>query len=229
MKAPTFKPGKSPAESLAAGSTATRPTHPGYAPPPKRRRSPATTLAGIAIVLLAGLLGVLAYRSVGNGHDVVAARSTIHRGEIIGREDLITVRIGVDPALKPLAAGQMSMAVGKRAALDIAAGSMVTADSISAQLVPAAGASLIGVQLTSAQMPSGDLRAGDRVRLVHVPEKNQANTPTAPVTANVVSVAASTRGDARVVDVEIPQADAPTWAALAAQVRVVLVLETRER
>ena len=223
MKAPTFKPGKSPAESLAAGSTATRPTHPGYAPPPKRRRSPATTLAGIAIVLLAGLLGVLAYRSVGNGHDVVAARSTIHRGEIIGREDLITVRIGVDPALKPLAAGQMSMAVGKRAALDIAAGSMVTADSISAQLVPADGASLIGVQLTSAQMPSGDLR------LVHVPEKNQANTPTAPVTANVVSVAASTRGDARVVDVEIPQADAPTWAALAAQGRVVLVLETRER
>jgi hypothetical protein len=201
------------------------------APPAKRQRRPILTLAGIALVLLAGLGAALAYRSLGTGHDVVAVRQTVHRGEVITAQDLMTVRIGLDPALHPLSSDQLAATIGKRAAMDLPAGGVVTRDAVTEQVTPPAGASLIGISMTSAQMPSEPLRAGDKVRLVAVPKQAteaSAGTPDT-VTGTVVSSRPSARGDGMVVDVEVPVADAPTWAARAALNQVALTLETRER
>lgn len=204
---------------------------PGYAPP-KRRRNPLAIIGGIALIILAALAAALAYRSLGTGHDVVAARQTIHRGEVITREDLITVRIGIDPALRPLPADQVPQIVGRRAAVDVAGGGVLTQDVVTAAVIPASGSSLIGVQLTAAQLPSENLLAGDTVRLVTVPHPNQAPAAGGEVESidgTVVQSRPSPRGDAQIVDVEIARAQAPTWAARAATGQVALVLETRQR
>ena len=77
------------------------------APPPKLRRRPLLVVASVAAVCLGGLLGVWAYTSVTTAQEVVAVRSTVQRGALISRDDLVTVRIGVDPALNPVPAGQL--------------------------------------------------------------------------------------------------------------------------
>jgi len=194
----------------------------------KRQRRPILTLLGIGLVLLAGLGAALAYRSLGTGHDVVAVRQTVHRGEVIETKDLMTVRIGIDPALHPLAGDQMSAAVGKRAAWDLPAGGVVTQDALTTQVIPPSGSSLVGVSMTPAQMPSEPLRSGDRVRLVAVP-KQGTGADAETIAGTVVSSHGSARGDSTIVDVEVPVAEAPTWATYAARGEVALTLETRER
>ena len=88
----------------------------GIAPPPKLRRRPLLVVASVAAVCFGGLLGVWAYTSVTTAQEVVAVRSTVQRGALISREDLVTVRIGVDPALNPIPAAQLDGVVGQRAA-----------------------------------------------------------------------------------------------------------------
>lgn len=234
---PADTPPTTPSASLAGptGRTATSTAGPTrFVPPAKRARRPILTLAGIALVLLAGLGAALAYRSLGTGHDVVAVRETVHRGEVITAQDLMTVRIGIDPALNPLPGDQLQAAVGKRAALDLPAGGVVTQEALTDQVVPPSGSSLVGIQLTQAQMPSEALRAGDHVRLVAIPQQTttgegEGGGDPATVTGTVVSSRASARGDGMVVDIEIPVAAAPQWAAYAARNEVALLLETRER
>lgn len=222
----TKTPEPTPAAALAAAPSSAR-----VAPPVKRHRRPILTLLGIGLVLLAGLGAALAYRSLGTGHDVVAVRQTVHRGEVIDAKDLMTVRIGIDPALHPLAGDQMSSAVGKRAAWDLPAGGVVTQDALTPAVIPPTGSSLVGVAMTPAQMPSEPLRAGDRVRLVAVPKQGTETAAGAAETiaGTVVSTRGLTRGDSTIVDVEVPVAEAPTWAAYAARGEVALTLETRER
>src|SRR5665811_1379086 len=90
-------------------------------------------------------LAVWAYTGASTSQDVLAVRTTVHRGELITRDDLMTVQIGVDPALKPLPASAADTVVGKRAAMDLAAGGLVTAEDVTSAVVPAKGMSLVGV------------------------------------------------------------------------------------
>ena len=116
------------ATNTSSLTAAPGPGQPVFAPPPKMRRRPFVWLTGAALVILSALTAAWAYRSIGQGHDIVALRSTVHRGEVITREDLMTVRIGTDPALHPLSAAQINDAVGKRAALDLAAGGVLSGE-----------------------------------------------------------------------------------------------------
>src|SRR5215207_6016180 len=65
------------------------------APPPNLRRRPLLAVASIAAVCLGALFGVWAYTSVTTTQEVVAVRSSVQRGELISREALVAVRIGV--------------------------------------------------------------------------------------------------------------------------------------
>ena len=219
------------ATNTSSLTAAPGPGQPVFAPPPKMRRRPFVWLTGAALVILSALTAAWAYRSIGQGHDIVALRSTVHRGEVITREDLMTVRIGTDPALHPLSAAQINDAVGKRAALDLAAGGVLTQEAMTPVMIPPTGSSLIGVQLTTARMPSETLRAGDKVRLIALPKDGALEDPEDPDTTSgiVLSTHSSPRGDGQVVDVQVTVADAPLWAARAATNQVALTLETRDR
>src|SRR4051812_28387499 len=68
------------------------------APAPKLRRRPLLTAASVGAVCLGALVSVWAWSATNNTHDVLAVRDTVHRGELIGAGDLMTVRVGSDPA-----------------------------------------------------------------------------------------------------------------------------------
>ncbi|WP_307864722.1 SAF domain-containing protein [Allobranchiibius sp. CTAmp26] len=158
-------------------------------------------------------------------------RSTVHRGDIITRNDLVIVQVGVDPALKPLPASQLGTVVGKRAALDLAAGGLVTGDDVTSSAIPGRGMSEVGVALAPGSLPASGLVNGDAVRIVSTPgQQGQLKSgDTQPqISATVVDVVSSGSSGQQIVDVLVPDGQAPDVAAMAGTGRVAIVVDSRE-
>lgn len=201
------------------------------APPPKLRRRPLLALASVAAIVLGALLAALAYTATSTAREVVAVRADIQRGELIGREDLITVRVGLDPALHTVSGSSLDGLVGQRAAADLPAGSLVTPGSVTPTVLPGKGSSIVGVSLPPSLLPGEDLRAGDTVRVVATPGQ-QGDMPEgepAAIAATVVGVHPDPQTGQTVVSVQVPYAAAAQLAARAATGKVALVLDPRER
>ena len=154
-------------------------------------------------------------------------RTTIQRGALISRDDLVTVRIGVDPALNPIPAAQLDGVVGQRAAMDLPAGGLVTQGSIAATVVPAQDM-FVGVAVPAALLP-GELRAGDQVRVATPGQQGEVDGEQRSITATVVGVYPDADSGQTVVSVQVPYDQAAELAARAATGKVAVVLDSRER
>lgn len=211
-----------------AGATAARPA--------RARRRWGLFAAMAALVCLGALGNVWLHEVTSNAIEVVAARSTIERGSLISRAELMTVQISADPALRTVAATDLQSLVGKRAAVDVAAGSLVTGESVTDQEIPAQGHSLVGVGVTAAMMPGARLVAGDRVRIVATAgQQGTSGTQTEPVSIAAVVVSTASGSDVNgaglqtVITVDVPSQDAPQLASMASTGQVAVVLDSRER
>ena len=123
-----------------------------------------------AVLVAAGALGAaFAYTSVSDTQEVLVVNRDIARGETIEPGDLTVVRVSVDPALTPISGSQKSSIEGSRAAVDLWAGTLLSEQQVTENLVPGEGESLVGISLTPAQMPSEPLYSGDTVRIVTTP------------------------------------------------------------
>lgn len=186
--------------------------------------------ASVAAVCLGALLGVWAWTSTSDRHEVVAVRQTITRGETIGRGDLMTVQVGLDPGLRTIPGSRLVGLVGKRAAMDMAAGSLVTEEEVTAKVQPAQGRSVVGVALPPSLMPGEPLVAGDQVRIVSTPgpqgDVREGDPPA--ITAIVVGLHPDAQNGQTVVAVDVPRERAAELAARAATGKVALVLDSRE-
>ncbi|CCH72766.1 SAF domain protein [Nostocoides australiense Ben110] len=200
-----------------------------FAPPPKLRRRPVLIAASVAAISLGALASMWAYQSTSDAQSVLAVRQTIERGDVITADDLMTVNISVDPALKPLSADQASSVVGKHAALDMSAGGVVTQDQVTEQALPAKGSSVVGIALTPGMLPANQIRVGDKVRVVVTPGQ-QGEMPTGQpdsIEAVVVGVAKDETTGNAIVNVQVPNNEGPMLAARAATGKVALVLDSR--
>ncbi len=196
----------------------------------KLRRRPAMVLFSVGLVLIGAVLGVGVWMASTSSVEVVAARVAIERGAVISDAHLVVTRAAVDPSVPVVPAAELAGLVGKRAASDVAAGTLLSPAQVSDVLPPATGESVVGVALTTGQLPAEPLRPGDRVRLVQTPLA-QGEVPATQVTidAEVQSVTPATDGQTTVVDLLVPSSRAAEVAARAATGRVAVVLDSRER
>lgn len=200
-----------------------------FAPPPKLRRRPVLIAASVAAICLGALASMWAYQSTSDDHSVLAVRQTIERGDVITVDDLMTVNISVDPALKPLSADQANSVIGKHAALDMSAGGVVTQDQITEQTLPAKGSSVVGIALTPGMLPANQIRVGDKIRVVVTPGQ-QGEMPTDQPASNEAVVVGVAKDDATgnmIVNVQVPSNEGPMLAARAATGKVAIVLDTQ--
>lgn len=204
---------------------------PALPPPPKLRRRPALVAGAVIAICLGALLGAWAWTSTTNTQEVLAARTTIPRGTIIEADDLQRVRINADPALTPIAGNDLDLVIGQRAALDIAAGGILTNESTAETLLPPDGMSVVGVALTAGQVPGVPLQTGDLVRVVLTPGEGNELRPGAPVfsEAEVVSTRIDDLTGELVVDLLVSHADATTLATRVATGNVAIVLDSGEQ
>lgn len=201
------------------------------APAPKLRRRPVLVAASVAAVILGALLGAWAWSSMSNTHEVVVLRQTVTRGETITQGDLMTVQVGLDPALRTISGDRMGSLVGQRAARDMAAGSLITTENVAKTVLPAEGMSVVGVALPPSLMPGEALLAGDRVRIVATPgqQGDVGQESAVSIAATVVGLYPNAENGQTVVSLEVPEAQAAELAARAATGKVALVLDSRER
>ena len=200
-------------------------------PAPKLRRRPVLVAASMAAVVLGALLGAWTWSTTSNTHEVVALRQTVTRGETIAQGDLMTVQVGLDPALKTVSGDRLGSLVGQRAAMDMAAGSLVTPADVTTKVLPGKGMSVVGVALPPSLMPGERLLAGDQVRVVATPGQQGDVGPEPPeaISATVVGFHPDGANGQTVVSLEVPQEQAAELAARAATGKVALVLDSRER
>jgi hypothetical protein len=197
--------------------------------PPKLRRRNGLIALGIALVALGGAGAAWLTTTVGQTSTVVAVRADVERGEVIEADDLTVARINSDPALQTVPENQLDSVVGQRAAVDLAAGSLLTPASTTTEVIPAPGQSLVGVTLTPAQLPAEPLLAGDPVRVIATPREQDPVTEPTSYGATVVGVQNLPDTGQVVIDVTVPASEAGELAAQVATGRVALVLDSGAR
>lgn len=216
-----------------ASETVARAPETRLAAAPKAERRPILTIAGVAVVALGGLISVWTYLGASDAHEVLAVRTTVERGDVIEAADLMTVRVTVDPALRPLPASQIDDVVGQRASFDLVAGGVVTAEQLTTTAIPAEGNSVVGLNLASTMLPAGQVRVGDTIRVVltldHVGGINEVESE-APdtVAAEVVGIASDPSSGNTILNVQVAESDAPVVADRAAAGKVAVILDSAD-
>lgn len=205
------------------GQPSTRPA------PPKLQRRPVLVALAVVLVAVGALLTAYLVTTSGNTTAVVAVRTDVERGSVIERGALVEARINGDPALTTIPGDQIDSLIGKRAAVDLHAGGLVSPASVTDSVLPAKGQTIVGVALTPAQRPSYPLRAGDPVRIILTPRPQDDLPRAAPTTVKATVVAVREVADANqvVVDVSVPAASAPAVASIVGTARVALVLDNK--
>lgn len=186
-----------------------------------RKRMPAVwAAAGVVLVLVGVVAGVFAFSAASRATQVFVAADPIARGTVIQADDLTTLSIASGQPTAAFTEAQAGDVIGTIAAVDIPAGGLITDTSVTDQLTVPQGRALVGLTLTTGQLPAQRLHAGDTVYLVPVPPQGVADAPpvtaTDTIAATVSQVTPVTNSTDVVVDVYVSSQAAPQVTALAA-------------
>jgi hypothetical protein len=204
--------------------------------PPKvvRQRRTRPGLLGLALLLIAlgGLGAAFAVNSVRATGEYLGVARPVAVGSVIAAEDLMAVQLGGGQGLTPIAAADRDKVVGKRAAVALSAGSLLTPDQITDKQLLGPGQQQVALGLAPQEIPARALRPGDKVLLVGAPAKQDAAPTEATRFQGVVvdTVAPSDNGmvvsDMTVVYVSLAEKDAAAVVLLHAQQRISVVLQS---
>lgn len=129
-----------------------------------RRRLPLTAVAVVVAVVgaavFAGLLSSTNERS-----EVLAVARPVAVGDRIEAADLAVAEVSASDALRPLPASERARIVGRRAAVGLVPGTLLTADAVAAGPVLDPGKATVGLSLKPGRFPLG-IAKGQRVLLV---------------------------------------------------------------
>lgn len=197
-------------------------------PPPRRRRRPALLALAVTMVILGALGAAYLATSLGQTSPVIAIAREVPWGQSITAADLVESRIPADPALAPIPYSERDQVIGLITATTLTPGSLLTRDALTDQRLPAPGQQLVGVGVSTVQLPVTPLRPGDDVLLVPVAG---GSVPAAAevgaagvVEATVVQTGPPGTDGLRVVDVLVDAADGPDVAARAAAGLIAIVV-----
>ncbi|MFF0174751.1 flagellar biosynthesis protein FlgA [Micromonospora profundi] len=197
--------------------------------PPKvvRQRRVRPGLLGLAVLLIAlgGLGAAFAVTSVRATGSYLAVARPVEVGREISAADLITVQVAGGQGLDPVPAARLNEVAGKRAAVALLPGTLLTLGQVTDAPLLGPGQQQIALGLKPAQVPARELHPGDKVLLVSTPDDN-ATGATATGTrfaATVIDMVSPTDNE-RVLYLALPVRDVPAVVALAAQERLAVVL-----
>ncbi|WP_373312301.1 SAF domain-containing protein [Asanoa siamensis] len=188
--------------------------------PPKviRQRRMRPGLLGLAVLLIAlgGLGAAFAITSVKATGSYLAVARQVPQGTTLTADDLVTVQVAGGAGLAPVPASQQAQVVGKRAAVPLVPGSLLTMGHLTDKPLLGAGQQQVALGLRANQVPARRLQPGDKVILVGTPEKGAAQ--------------AVTRYDATVIDMAVERTNATVYLALkASDVAAVVLLADADR
>jgi len=132
---------------------------------PLRRRNWPRVGAAVALAVFCGALFVLLYSSAGARRPYLAVAQPLAAGETTTAADLTTARVQSDPALSPIPAGEAGAVIGRRAAVALVPGTLLTPADLASGPLLAPDEASVGLDLKPGEVP-GDLVAGDTVVVI---------------------------------------------------------------
>ncbi len=119
------------------------------------------------------------YTRANHRQSVLIVTQTIEQGQPITGSDLGSASVSISGAVHPIPVSDPQLLAGRRAAVTIPSGSLLTmADTTAAQPI-SPGDAVVGVALKAGQLPSGGVEPGDQVMIV------QTGAPGAPLVSPV--------------------------------------------
>ncbi|MER6476892.1 SAF domain-containing protein [Streptomyces filamentosus] len=192
------------------------------------------SVAALCVVLaaVAGLGAAAAVTSSSDRAKVLAVARDVPAGQPLTAADLTVAEVSADAALTPVPAAQKAAMVGKRTAVELRKGGLLTASQLAAGTGLGDDKQQVGVQVKRGQVPAGTLAPGDKVLAVTTPAQGEqtggkAEAPPSTVSAVVVSVSRPDASGSVVVNLAVGPSDGPLLATRASQGRVAIVRQPR--
>lgn len=139
---------------------------PALAPPDRRKRRWSLALVGILVTVGSALAFAVLWMNAGDRVPVLAVAHRVAAGQVITSADVTVVRVSADPTLHPLSADLRDDVVGRTASVDLLPGTLLVREHLASGSLLEDGDAVVGVALRGSQLPTQDLRAGDRVLVV---------------------------------------------------------------
>ncbi|WP_435857050.1 SAF domain-containing protein [Streptomyces toyocaensis] len=159
------------------GASSQRPVAGPVAPPrvSARRRRPGVIALSLALIAAGGAGVAVLLLQVGSRTPVVTVVREVQVGQVLTEQDLGEASVALDPAVKAVGAGDQKSVVGKRAAVELKPGSLLSPSQVTKDSLVKPGEQLVPIGLKPEQVPATDLVPGQEVQLVHVPAQGAAS------------------------------------------------------
>lgn len=181
---------------------------------------------GVLAAVVGGWLFASLYLSADDRTDVLAVADGVERSAVVERADLRVVRLSTDTEVESIPASRIDEVVGRVAATDLAAGSLLAESHLHArgERLVAVDEAVVGLLVGPGDAPTSGLAPGAEVLVVIRPPPG-ATGDVVEVAGWVaeVSTAAAAGGD-RPVSVVVPSEQAATVSAAAADRQVSIVV-----
>jgi Flp pilus assembly protein CpaB len=187
-------------------------------------------VVGVLLVLGCALAFTDASLHLGSREEVLVVAQPVAAGQVLSSTDLRAARVSTGSGLDVVLSGQEATVVGRRAAVALVAGSLLTASEVGSSSPVGSGFDVVAVGLKAGAYPP-ELAPGDRVQIIPVTSSTSGGTDAAsatsgsPVSATVLSVEAATSDsdNPTVFSLQVSTSDADEVASLAAAGQASLV------
>lgn len=159
---------------------------------------------------------------LGSRERVLVVAEPVAAGQVLTAGDLRSARVSTGSGVQSVPVGDESGVVGRRAAVPLVAGSLLTDSEVGPAPLVGSGSDVVAVGLKAGAYPP-DLAAGDRVQVVPVASSSSGSgtgpaTSGTPVGATVLAVDVAAAGSASptVFSLQVSTGDADEVASLAA-------------
>ncbi|MEV5089846.1 SAF domain-containing protein [Streptomyces griseoincarnatus] len=201
-----------------------------------RRRRPGVIALSLALIAAGGAGVAVLLLQVGDRTEVVTVVRDVEVGQVLTEQDLGKASVALDPAVKAVRADEVESVVGKRAAVELKPGSLLSPSQVTKDSLVKAGEQLVPIGLKPEQVPATALVPGQKVQLVHVPAQGAGDPGREPgkdgpqsIAGRVVKASKAAPGTGVVVvDVATTAEAGPTAAAWVSADALRLVLDAPE-
>ena len=196
--------------------------------PVKRQRRKSLVALYVVVAVVCALGASAAVTQAGHRVSVLAVAKDVPAGQALTSDDLRMATVSADPALSTMSAASQASVVGKRTAVDLRAGQLLTRSDLSAGGGLGDDQQTVGVAIKRGQAPDG-LAAGDQVLAVTTPAQGQQPGTQQPsaINATVVSIGLPDATGTAVVTLAVPSESGPTLAGRAAAGMISIVRQPR--
>lgn len=139
-----------------------------------RRRRPGVIALSLALIAAGGAGVAVLLLQVGDRTPVVTVVRDVQVGQVLTEQDLGKATVALDPAIEAVRAGDLKSVLGKRAAVELRPGSLLSPSQVTKDSLVKPGEQLVPIGLKPDQVPATDLVPGQKVQLVRVPAQGAA-------------------------------------------------------